>query len=232
VTEGPDGQVTLSATVEAGMLRSGQYGLVLHETGICQVSGVAAFASAGGLDPNGPQEAIGTIAIADDELTQFETTIEAMAMQALSDRDGSALVIHAGGDDVEGSLADDLGRVACGVIYPPDEVAAAASPVATPAATPAASPVAATEVTVEMVDIDFNPNEFTIPGNTDVTVRLPNTGQIPHNFHIDPLDVHSEDVNPGAETTVTINAEPGDYEYYCSIPGHREAGMVGTVHVE
>jgi uncharacterized cupredoxin-like copper-binding protein len=31
---------------------------------------------------------------------------------------------------------------------------------------------------------------------------------------------------------VTINAAPGDYQYYCSIPGHKEAGMVGTIHVQ
>ncbi|MBW3632203.1 MAG: cupredoxin domain-containing protein [Chloroflexi bacterium] len=113
--------------------------------------------------------------------------------------------------------------------------AADATPVATPVedgATDGDDEAAAEEVTVEMVDIDFNPNEFSIPANTDVTVHLPNLGEIVHNFHIDPLDVHSEDVEPGAETTVTINAESGDYEYYCSIPGHREAGMAGTVHVE
>jgi uncharacterized cupredoxin-like copper-binding protein len=97
---------------------------------------------------------------------------------------------------------------------------------------PADEEAAAEDVTVEMVDIDFNPNEFTIPAETEVTVRLPNQGASVHNFHIDPLDIHSEDVDPGDETTVTINAEAGDYEYYCSIPGHREAGMVGTVHVE
>jgi uncharacterized cupredoxin-like copper-binding protein len=113
-----------------------------------------------------------------------------------------------------------------------------ATPAATPDGTPGATPVAGTpaapaaEVTVEMVDIDFNPNEFTIPADSDVLVHLPNHGQIVHNFHIDPLDVHSEDVPPGGETTVTINAAAGDYEYYCAIPGHRQAGMVGTVHVE
>ena len=88
------------------------------------------------------------------------------------------------------------------------------------------------DVTVEMVDIDFNPNEFTIPANTDVTVTLPNEGASVHNFHIDALDVHSADI-PGGETgEVTINAEPGEYEYYCSIPGHRDAGMFGTLTVE
>jgi uncharacterized cupredoxin-like copper-binding protein len=112
--------------------------------------------------------------------------------------------------------------------------AAVPAPPATPAA---ATPVSAdseetTDVTIEMVDIDFNPNELTIPANIDVTVHLPNLGQAVHNFYVDALDIQSEDVEPGGETTVTINAEPGEYEYYCAVPGHREAGMVGTLFVE
>ncbi|MGH2617367.1 MAG: cupredoxin domain-containing protein [Thermomicrobiales bacterium] len=233
VTEAVDAQVTVSVTVEPGQLPPGRYGFVLHETGICEPSGVVPFSSAGGLDPNGPMKALGQIAVEQDRAIGFELRIEALAWEALKDRDGSALVVHAGGDDVADGLVDEVGRVACGVIYPPTETAAAASPVATHAAAPAATPVAAaTAVTVEMVDIDFNPNELTIAANTDVTVRLPNLGATAHNFHIDPLDIHSEDVPPGAETTVAINAAAGDYEYYCSIPGHRQAGMVGTLHVE
>jgi choline dehydrogenase-like flavoprotein len=128
------------------------------------------------------------------------------------------------------TMRGDLERGVWEIASAPE--ATPATPEATPAATPAATPVAATEVTVEMVDIDFNPNEFSIPANTEVTVRLPNLGQIIHNFNVDPLDIQSGDVPPGGETTVTINAAVGDYEYYCSIPGHREAGMAGTVQVE
>jgi Cu/Zn superoxide dismutase len=244
VSEGPDGQVTVTADIEGGLLEAGEYALVVHETGICEPSGDVPFSSAGGLDADGPSEALGTIVVEANSPAAFETTTEAVSLDALNDRDGTALVMHLAGDDVAADVFTSTARVACGVVYPPTETAAvaatpvAATPGATPAgATPAAegtpvSEAAATEVTVEMVDIDFNPNEFTIPANTDVTVRLPNRGAAVHNFHIDPLDIHSEDVAPGEETTVTINAEPGDYEYYCSIPGHRQAGMTGTVHVE
>lgn len=113
-----------------------------------------------------------------------------------------------------------------------------ASPEASPVATPGATPGAGDEVTVEMVDIDFNPNEFTIPADTDVTVRLPNLGAAVHNFNIDDNnnpsnpDIHSGDVPPGEETSVTLNLPAGDWYYYCSIPGHEAAGMYGTVSVE
>jgi plastocyanin len=89
-----------------------------------------------------------------------------------------------------------------------------------------------TAVTIEMVDIAFEPKEVTIAANTDVTVTLTNTGAAAHNFHIDELNIQTEDVPSGGSTTVTINAPAGTYEFYCAVPGHREAGMVGTLTVQ
>lgn len=108
-----------------------------------------------------------------------------------------------------------------------------ASPEASPQASPGASPVAGEgDVTVAMVDIAFEPSEFTIEADTDVVVFLPNEGMLEHNFVIDELDIASEIIPGGESTTVTINAPAGTYEYYCSVPGHKEIGMVGTLTVE
>ena len=106
---------------------------------------------------------------------------------------------------------------------------------ATPSASPAASPAAAAagaEAEVHAVDIAFEPKEFTIPANTDVTVTIINDGALQHDFAVDELGVHSDLLNSGETTTVTINAAPGTYEYFCTVTGHREAGMVGTLTVE
>ncbi|MDQ3412891.1 MAG: cupredoxin domain-containing protein [Chloroflexota bacterium] len=83
-----------------------------------------------------------------------------------------------------------------------------------------------------MVDIAFVPTELTIPADTEVTILLPNTGAALHNFNIDELDIHSTDAVAGETLSVTINAPAGEYEFYCDIPGHQAAGMIGTLTVE
>ena len=87
---------------------------------------------------------------------------------------------------------------------------------------------ASNEFTVESHDIYFQPTEIEFPADTEVTILLPNLGAAPHNFSIDALDI-SVDLAPGETKEVTINAPAGEYEYYCNVPGHKEAGMVGTL---
>jgi uncharacterized cupredoxin-like copper-binding protein len=60
---------------------------------------------------------------------------------------------------------------------------------------------------------------------------LPNSGAATHDFTIDDLGVHVV-ARSGESGSVTINAPAGSYEYYCSIPGHKQGGMVGTLVVE
>jgi len=85
---------------------------------------------------------------------------------------------------------------------------------------------------VDMVDIAFNPTEMTIPANTDVTINLVNNGAATHNFNVESEGIHSGDYAGGQTGTVDINLPPGEYEYICNIPGHKEAGMVGKLIVQ
>jgi uncharacterized cupredoxin-like copper-binding protein len=39
-------------------------------------------------------------------------------------------------------------------------------------------------------------------------------------------------VAAGQTTEVTVNLPPGTYTYYCTVPGHRDAGMLSTLTVQ
>ena len=117
---------------------------------------------------------------------------------------------------------------------PPPAPAGGAAP--TPAATAqdagagedAGDVATSNQFTIESHDILFVPTEIDVPSDTEVTLLLPNLGAAPHNFSIDALDV-SVDIAAGETKEVTFTAPEGEYEYYCNIPGHKEAGMVGTL---
>ncbi|MCH7860368.1 MAG: multicopper oxidase domain-containing protein, partial [Proteobacteria bacterium] len=45
-------------------------------------------------------------------------------------------------------------------------------------------------------------------------------------------DVVAAHAMPGTTASVIFTAtEPGEYEFFCTIPGHKEAGMVGRLIV-
>ncbi|HET8524188.1 MAG TPA: cupredoxin domain-containing protein [Thermomicrobiales bacterium] len=136
-------------------------------------------------------------------------------------------------------------RVGAGAL--PSGRASCASPVASPAATPPASPVsspiaspipecvtpaAITSVTIEAHDLYFAPNAITLAANTDVTLTIKNAGALPHDFYVDGLNIRTAIIPPGNSVTVTLNASPGTYQFYCNQPGHRFAGMTGTLVVK
>jgi uncharacterized cupredoxin-like copper-binding protein len=111
----------------------------------------------------------------------------------------------------------------------------ASNATATEASTPSAAvnaQTAADSVEVSMVDLAFEPSDLTIPADTDVSIVLTNNGAAPHNFYLEDLDVHSDTLSPGDTATVTVNLPAGTYTYYCNVPGHRQAGMEGTLVVK
>ncbi|MBA2598015.1 MAG: cupredoxin domain-containing protein [Chloroflexia bacterium] len=120
---------------------------------------------------------------------------------------------------------------------PPPAPAGGAAPTAAPEAAQnadagagenAGDAAASNQFTVESYDIYFEPKEIEVPSDTEITILLPNLGASLHNFSIDALDI-SVDIAPGATEEVTFTAPEGEYEYYCNVPGHKEAGMVGTL---
>lgn len=96
-----------------------------------------------------------------------------------------------------------------------------------------ASPVAegAFEIDVTADNFTFEPNEITVAAGTDLAIVLTSVDML-HDFTIDELDAHVA-AERGETATGGFRAhQPGRYTYYCAEPGHREAGMEGTLVVQ
>ena len=81
------------------------------------------------------------------------------------------------------------------------------------------------------IDIEYQeaPDEITAGS---VEVELDNQGAIEHNVVIEELnDEKILDAPGGSTDSGTAEFEPGTYTYYCDVPGHRAAGMEGTLTV-
>lgn len=90
---------------------------------------------------------------------------------------------------------------------------------------------AAEAVTFVAVDIDYSQAPDQVPAGP-LVVRLVNEGALPHNVTIEELDDRTVVHTPGRETGEgEVELEPGTYTYYCDVPGHRLAGMEGTLEV-
>ena len=107
------------------------------------------------------------------------------------------------------------------------------APDGTPAGTPSASPVAdALTFTLTSVDLKFEPKDLRIPANTDVTIVFTNDGVMPHDVVVPSLGINSGRLDSGASIDVPVNAPAGSHMFYCSVPGHKQAGMVGAIVAE
>ncbi len=194
------------------------------------------------LDPDDPTA---TLAVAINDRGDISGSIASATpqMRAVIWRDGKRTQLPGFVDDMSGSYsitnAGVVGGYAANASGQHRPVLWVPTSVPTPAALVGAS-VSLAEVgddaavsnqfTVESHDIFFQPTELDVPSDTEVTILLPNEGAAPHNFSIDALDI-SVDIAPGETKEVTFTAPEGEYEYYCNVPGHREAGMVGTLVV-
>jgi plastocyanin len=105
-----------------------------------------------------------------------------------------------------------------------------------PAAKPKASasgPGGTLQLAASETDLAFDKTSLTSkPGK--VTIDFDNPAALEHNVAIEQNGKQiaiSETLAKG-ETSVSANLAPGTYTYLCTIPGHAEAGMEGTLTVK
>jgi uncharacterized cupredoxin-like copper-binding protein len=122
--------------------------------------------------------------------------------------------------------------------------AASPSSIATPTAVPTleATTEEAAEaprgaITIAVPGPDFVPNEITAPAGTVVFFLDARPADILHNMVIAinagdlPL-AKSANLEAGRTVVFTVHGiAPGTYEFWCTFPGHFEAGMKGTLTI-
>jgi uncharacterized cupredoxin-like copper-binding protein len=119
-------------------------------------------------------------------------------------------------------------------------------------ATDTAAPEPTTTLAVAGTDsIAFEPDAFSVPAGEDISVELTSGPAVLHDLVIadagaaataaptgEPVGPVGDDdvfvIRADAGETATASFridEPGSYELYCSVPGHRQGGMVATLTV-
>jgi mono/diheme cytochrome c family protein len=67
-----------------------------------------------------------------------------------------------------------------------------------------------------------------------VTFVMPNKSPLVHDISIKGggIDKKGNEVPQGGTSTVSAVLKPGKYTFYCSVPGHEQAGMKGTLTIK
>jgi plastocyanin len=65
------------------------------------------------------------------------------------------------------------------------------------------------------------------------TFEVTNEGKVPHDLVVKGAGTQegTPEIAPGKSKSLTVDLKPGSYEFYCSIPGHKQLGMDQKVTV-
>ncbi len=119
------------------------------------------------------------------------------------------------------------------------------------------APSATQSLRVTAKEFAFAPAQLTVTSAQPVELTLQNTGTVEHDWSVQEIelagnptatqetggghmigDLHDAPklhvaAGPGAQGKLTFTpSKAGTYEFFCSVVGHKEAGMVGTLTVK
>ena len=112
-------------------------------------------------------------------------------------------------------------------------------------------------ITLKALTMTYEPSTFEVTAGAPVELTFVNEGELEHDFSILEIPVesvsepdamsaqHEMDMGeasmdpvlhvaaePGATNELVFTpTKPGTYEFFCTVPGHKDAGMVGTMTV-
>jgi plastocyanin len=101
------------------------------------------------------------------------------------------------------------------------------------------SAAGSTPSNAQVVEIDVAQSGFAFTKTTatasagTVELRSKNPQGVSHDISIkgNGVDEQGNEVSNGGVSTVTATLKAGTYTFYCSVPGHEQAGMKGTLTV-
>ena len=76
----------------------------------------------------------------------------------------------------------------------------------------------------------FASNKATAPAGS-LEISMPNPSPLPHDIGLKG-DGKGQVVQTGGTSTFQADLKPGEYEFYCSVPGHEAGGMKGVLTVK
>ena len=94
---------------------------------------------------------------------------------------------------------------------------------------PAEPATASGTIAIEAFDLGFTPAQASIETPGPYTVTLANTGQAPHDITF--ADGTTVAAAPGETASVEVDVPASGLAFVCSIPGHEQGGMTGSIVV-
>jgi plastocyanin len=153
----------------------------------------------------------------------------------------SAVALTACGSSNTASTAGPAGS-STQVQPPPSKSNSGGSSGAKPTATtgspaPSSSPAAGPSTSLKLAanpdgELDYDTKQLTAKAGR-VTITMTNMSPLEHNVTVAQGSkvLGATPTFQGGSKSITLNLKPGVYTFYCSVPGHRAAGMEGTLTV-
>ena len=91
----------------------------------------------------------------------------------------------------------------------------------------------AESVALTATEFKYDPAAVTVDAAGKVTFTVTNDGQETHALEVEGNGVEekTDSIAPGDSGTLAVDLQPGEYEFYCPIDGHRAQGMEGKIVV-
>jgi nitrite reductase (NO-forming) len=85
-------------------------------------------------------------------------------------------------------------------------------------------------VDVELVSFDVKPDRVEVPSGTDLIVNVTNNADVAHDLKLNG-ETGTDRLPPGESQTVDLGVIDAETQAWCTVPGHKQAGMVLTIAV-